>query len=250
MAKSTAPGRMPRWDRSKGRPEPVALLDRIPLVECGEPLVSLRDVAPSVRIQRPQAIPYVRQRVAEMAEQAARLLPSGIYLGVTDAWRPLRRQQLIYEFMTAAARVAFPERSSASLRRTVNRWVAPPGRKAPPGHCTGAALDVVLTDAQGDPLDLTSPFDRLRGAPTHVYGLTEEAARNRRLLYEAMIHAGFSNCRDEWWHYSYGDAGWAVRTGAATCIYGLIELDERLYQEQQAEWEVMHAQRPNPFLPA
>ena len=65
-----------------------------------------------------------------------------------------------------------------------------------------------------------------------------------------MIEAGFSNCRDEWWHYSYGDAGWAVRTGAPTCMYGLIELDEQLYQEQQAEWEVMHAQRPNPFLPA
>ncbi len=44
------------------------------------------------------------------------------------------------------------------------------------------------------------------------------------ILVEAMLGAGFSNCRDEFWHYSYGDAAWAVRTGAPYCIYGLIEL--------------------------
>ena len=30
------------------------------------------------------------------------------------------------------------------------------------------------------------------------------------MIYEA-ITGRVSNCRDEWWHYSYGDAGWAVR---------------------------------------
>ncbi len=238
-----------RWDRSKGRPEPVALLDRVPLRENGEPLVKLAELAPSVKIHRPQAIPYVRETVARMAQEAALQLPEGIHLAVTDAWRPFRRQQLIHEFMTKSASEAFPNRTGASLHRTVNRWVAPPHRKAPPGHCTGAAIDVVLLDDVGELVDTTSPFDRLKGGPTYVYGLTETAQKNRIILVDAMLSVGFSNCRDEWWHYSYGDAGWAVRLGYDHCVYGLVELDPEVYLEQQILWEDIHSKRENPFLP-
>lgn len=237
-----------RWDRTRGRPEPVAALDRIPLVECGEPLVDLRIEAPAVRIGYDRTIPYCRATVAHMVQRAAESLPPGVFLAVTDAWRPFQRQMLIYEFMMRSAREAFPQRSETQLIRTVNRWVAPPNRKAPPGHCTGAALDVILQNEAGEPLDVTSPFDRMGGGPTFMFGLTPEAQAHRFLLYDAMMGAGFSNCRDEWWHYSYGDAGWAVRLGFDHAIYGRIELPEELYREQQLRWEEMHLERPNPFL--
>lgn len=237
-----------RWDRTKGRPEPVAALDRVPLVENGEPLVPLREVAPTVRLVRPQTIPYCRGTVAQMVERAAQKLPDGVFLAVTDAWRPLLRQQLIYEFMSRSASEAYPDRQGPSLTRTVNRWVAPPNRKAPPGHCTGAALDVILVDAANEPIDTTSPFSRLGGGPTYVFGLSEVAERNRMMLVDVMLSVGFSNCRDEWWHYSYGDAGWAVRMGEPTCFYGLTELDPNLYAEAQAIWEASLRERPNPFM--
>lgn len=238
----------PRWDRSRGVPEPVHLLDRIKELECGEPLVALSEFAPSSLIMRPQTIPYVRQRVAVMVEAAASRLPDGLRLGITDAWRPLGRQVRIYAWMTACVREAFPDRAEASVRRTVNRWVAPPSRKAPPGHCTGAAVDVVLVDRQGEILDVSTPFDRFQGAPTYVFGLTEEAQALRTVLVEAMLEVGFSNCRDEWWHYSFGDAGWAVRTGQHTCCYGAIGLPEDLYSEQEKLAEQALRERPNPFL--
>jgi zinc D-Ala-D-Ala dipeptidase len=238
----------PKWDRSRGRPEPVHLLDLVPCEENGEPLVDLRVAAPSVRIVRPQTIPWCRQRVAAMAEAAAALLPEKIYLGVTDAWRPIERQQRIYDFMTRCAREAFPHRPHASIRRTVNRWVAPPYRKAPPGHCTGAALDVVLLDEQGEQIDVSAPFSRFQAAPTYSIGLEPEAQRHRLMLLEAMQAAGFSNCRDEWWHYSYGDAGWAVRMSEPCCFYGLAHLDPELYAEQERLAEEAMRERPNPFL--
>lgn len=237
-----------RWDRSKGRPEPVALLDRVPLHESGEPLVDLSVAAPSVRIAYDRTIPYCRATVAEMVQRAAESLPKGLYLAVTDAWRPFQRQVLIYEFMSRCVVEAFPNRSSAAMKRTVNRWVAPPNRKAPPGHCTGGALDVILQNEAGDPIDVTSPFDRMGGGPTFTLGLNADALANRMILYGAMMHAGFSNCRDEWWHYSYGDAGWAVRLDFPYAIYGQIDLPEELYLDQQVKWEAMHRERPNPFL--
>lgn len=239
---------MIKWDRSKGRPEPIQALNRIPELENGEPLVDLRQAAPTLLFPRETTIPYARESVARMAAEAAASLPNGYRLAVTDAWRPFLRQQLIYEYMWKCGEEAFPNLTYAQMRRRINRWVAPFDQKAPPGHCTGAALDVILTTEDGTEVDVYSPFTRFKAAPTFSYGLDPEPARHRMMLYEAMTGAGFSNCRDEWWHYSYGDAGWAVRLELPTCFYGLIELDESLYLDQQRIWlEALHG-RPNPFL--
>jgi len=75
-----------------------------------------------------------------------------------------------------------------------------------------------------------------------------EAEEHRKLLVETMLGVGFSNCRDEWWHYSYGDAGWAVRFGQETCSYGLIELEANLYEEEEKIWLEAFKDRKNPFL--
>lgn len=240
---------MIRWDRTKGRPEPIRALNKVIERENGEPLVDMRHACPSLKLMRPQVIPYVRQTVAEMVERAAGLLPKGYYLGLVEGWRPIERQQRIYDFMWSCAREAYPTRDIASLRRTVCRWVAPTDQKAPPGHCTGAAVDVWLVDGNGEQYDVTSPYDRFHAAPTYAFGLTEHAQGNRNILVQAMLGAGFSNCRDEWWHYSWGDAGWAVRTDEKVCVYGLARLAHELYDGL----EELHAEgmreRVNPFLP-
>jgi len=238
------------FDRSRGTPEPIRALNRIPERENGEPLVLLAEVAPSVLIPRPQTIPYVRETVARMAESAARALPQGVRLAVTDAWRPRDRQRRIYEWMTRCVLEVWPNTPLSALRRRVNRWVAPWNEKAPPGHCTGAAIDVMLADDAGEPLDVTSPYDRFQAAPTYAHGLTPTARENRMLLVDTMLSVGFSNCRDEWWHYSYGDAGWAVRLGFPECIYGEVRLDPALYEEQERLWLEAFKERTNPFKPS
>jgi len=57
-------------------------------------------------------------------------------------------------------------------------------------------------------------------APTEVKGLPEEARANRRLLIDTLAATGLTNYAGEWWHWSYGDQGWALRTGAEAAIYG------------------------------
>jgi zinc D-Ala-D-Ala dipeptidase len=232
-----------------GRPEPIRALNLIPERENGEPLVDMREYCPSIRLLRETAIPWCRKTVAEMVQRAARRLPNGMYFGLVEAWRPLARQQRIYDFMWKSAEEAFPHRDWAALRRTVNRWVAPTDQPAPPGHCTGAALDIWLVNDAMEAIDVWSPYsDRFVAAPTFVYGLSDEAKRNRFLLYDAMVAQGFSNCRDEWWHYSYGDAGWAVRSEKPTCFYGLVELESKLYEEHEKLSLDAFKDRPNPFL--
>lgn len=237
-----------KWDRTKGRPEPIRLLNLVKEVENDDPLVDLRVVCPSLIILRPAVIPFLRKRVAEMLCKANSSLPEGYVLGVIDAWRPFDRQQRIYDFVWRCAKETFPDRSDVALRRTVCRWVAPTDQKAPPGHCTGAAVDVWLVTPDGKSIDVTSPYDRFGAAATYSFGLTEEAHKNRMILVDAMLAAGFSNCRDEWWHYSWGDAGWAVRMGEKECCYGRVDLPMDQYAEQERLWIEAMKDRVNPFI--
>src|SRR5205823_9153848 len=101
-----------------------------------------------------------------------------------------------------------------------NKYFAPYDQKAPPGHCTGGAIDVGLLDPSGQPLDMTSPTTGWKAAYTWSDKISPDARQNRMIMVEAMLGAGFSNCRDEFWHYSWGDSAWAVRVGEFECPYG------------------------------
>ena len=236
-----------KWDRSKGRPEPIRALNRVREIENGEPLVSLIEYCPSVTMLRDSVIPYLRKSVAEMLEEASKSLPDGLSLGVIDAWRPFQRQERIFKWMWESLEEVRPDLPYPAKRRLICRFVAPTDQKAPPGHTTGAAVDVNLLGPDGEAVDVMSPFTRLVGAPTYVYGLDPEAERNRMILVDAMLKVGFSNCRDEWWHYSYGDAGWAVRLDKDECFYGRIDLEPNLYARQEEEWLERMKERENPF---
>ena len=239
----------PQRDWTKGVPEPIGACNRIEELENGEPLVDLRIASPTLVIHRESVIPFARKTAAEMAEKAAKLIPKEFRLGVVDAWRPIERQRRIYEWVFECAKVAYPDRSYASLRRTVNRWAAPTDQKAPPGHCTGAALDIWLLDLKGNVMDVCEPFGRFDAAATYTLGLSAGAKKHRDILVSALLEAGFSNCRDEWWHYSWGDSAWAVRMWLKECCYGVVSVgDPSLYAEQERISEEWFAERPNPFL--
>ena len=53
-------------------------------------------------------------------------------------------------------------------------------------------------------------------------GLSDAARANRRLLAGALTAAGMTNYDGEWWHWSYGDQGWALRLGLDEAVYGPV----------------------------
>lgn len=71
----------------------------------------------------------------------------------------------------------------------------------------------------------TCYFENL--AEQHELSETEkEALQNRRLLYQVMKKAGFSNYPEEWWHWSCGDNMDAANCGKEFAIYGGIQMSE------------------------
>ena len=74
--------------------------------------------------------------------------------------------------------------------------------------------------ATGEFIDVCSPFawDET-SAPTALPGLSATASANRKMLIDTLSSTGLTNYAGEWWHWSYGDSGWALRVGAPFALY-------------------------------
>jgi D-alanyl-D-alanine dipeptidase len=128
--------------------------------------------------------------------------------------------------MVQQVRSENPGWSEEEVQQRANRFSAPPDAVSPPPHITGGAIDVEIVDESGQRLDFTSPFELTdpRQAAPDAPGLSQTARENRALLRRVLEPTGLTNYVAEWWHWSYGDAGWALRVGAPHAIYDRIEL--------------------------
>ena len=212
---------MAQRERNSPREPGICRLNRIVIVECGEELVNIREYCSGLSVRANPSL--LRCTAANMLQQAADALPSGYRLKVNTALRTLDQQSRGYFRHLEKLREKRPDWPYNILRREANRFFHPPDQKAPPGHCTGGAVDVTILGSDGKELDLGSSLkEGIDTNPTHVRGLTHEARANRLLLVRVMTDAGFSNCADEWWHWSYGDNGWAARFDIQPAIYGAL----------------------------
>jgi D-alanyl-D-alanine dipeptidase len=208
--------------------EPVSVLRRIKIADNGEPLVDFLAACPKITQDRPRfhyrRETLVRQSVAERLNLAAETLSGAYRIAIVEGWRPPHIQKRMYLASWRRFQERHPDWSDHQLRRVVNRFTAPIDRRVPPPHTTGGAVDVFLTDLDGNPMDLMSPYEMRdpHAFPLNAPGLSEAARANRQILSSALIGAGITNYPSEYWHYSYGDQGWAYRGGHPSAIYGAV----------------------------
>jgi D-alanyl-D-alanine dipeptidase len=139
---------------------------------------------------------YLQREVAEMLHAASQYLHTvrpDLRLLVYDAARPLNVQQKMWK----------------KVENTPYRnYVANPDRTGL--HNYGAAVDITLSNQQGQALDMGAPFDHF-GETASVAKeddlmnrgkLTALHIENRKLLRKVMLHAGFSSISGEWWHFN------------------------------------------------
>ncbi len=170
---------------------------------------------------------------AQLALQAKR---PGWRLQIFDAYRPVLVQQFMvdYTFQQLADSQGLSPDELSELERSrlldqvLTFWAIPSQNAAtPPPHSTGAAIDLTLSDADGNPIDMGSPIDEIspRSYPNYFADRSEvraqKAHHHRRLLVEIMTSAGFYQHPNEWWHFSVGDQLWAWQVGnGAIARYG------------------------------
>ncbi|GIH27500.1 D-alanyl-D-alanine dipeptidase [Acrocarpospora phusangensis] len=201
----------------------------VPVEECGEPLVDLREI-PGVRIDErladaEGAYTRIRLGVAERVATAQKRLPGGLRFLVVEGYRPLSLQIRYFDEYAAELRAANPEWSEEHLYVQASRSLAPP---AVGPHVCGGAIDLTLCTSEGRELPMgtevnASPEESANACYTNAPGLSPSARSNRTILATALSSAGLVNYPTEWWHWSYGDRYWATLSGAQSALYSPLE---------------------------
>jgi len=74
-------------------------------------------------------------------------------------------------------------------------------------HSRGAAVDLSLSNGNGELLDMGTPFDAFTPLSHHAAtGIPVTAQRNRMFLLGLMTAAGWDFYGREWWHYQLFDS--------------------------------------------
>lgn len=203
-----------------------------------EPIVSLSEEGFLVDSQYyKQGIPgsykdcYVRKSLVEMLHNAESMLPDGLRFLIYDGYRPICIQQRLWNHYRGTIKHDNPNLSDEELDFKTSFFVSKPSydESMPSLHNTGGAIDLTLYDKSGKVLNMGTEFDDFsdKAWSNHFeeYEDNEVVRNNRRILYNVMIEAGFTNLPSEWWHYDFGDKFWAHFKGKKPVYIGILDID-------------------------
>ena len=208
---------------------------RIPIQDCGEPLVPIPLEQFAVVDPHPYAVLgapygerspyYVRQGVLQALIQAQQHLQHhhpGWRIQIFDAYRPIAVQQFMVDHTYDQLLAKWQHEQGTEktppkdqlLDQVYQFWAAPShDLTTPPPHSTGAAIDTTLVDHQQQVVDMGSAIDEIseRSYPNYFAHQPggEIVHHHRTILTQAMQSAGFRQHPKEWWHFSLGDQLWA-----------------------------------------
>ena len=201
-------------------------------MECGEAVVDITEIHPRIKFDAsylkagiPGALTrcYVRSGVYDRLCMALDMLPEEYSFLIYDTLRPLRVQKALFDDYYAHLEKQYPNADAKQLETLTREFVALPvlNITRPSSHQTGGAVDLTLMK-NGQPVDMGTVFDEFEEIAHSDYfereGAEESVRLNRRLLYNVMKAAGFTNYDCEWWHYDWGNRSWA-RINRCTSIY-------------------------------
>jgi len=162
---------------------------------------------------------------------------SSFNLLIYDSWRPLEVQEFMFKraFLLECEKsdidISFENiKSYPSILKKIEKFWAYPSHdiRFPPPHSTGGALDVCLSDKDGNIVEMGSTVDQMdeTSNPDFYAKVKNEEAiiwnSRRNLLRGIMTKFGFAQHPNEWWHFSYGDQLWAWKNKKENAIYGKI----------------------------
>ncbi len=201
-----------------------------PIKECGESMVYLPEYlwARKSKIifgrshHGAQSLEYhyLRTTAAErlfLAEKKLSSIDSQLTFKITDTFRPIALQKKYFDEIYQT----FQEKglTGEELYHKVTQMIADPN--CCPPHSTGGTVDLTIVNLENnEEMLMGSEVDTLEDtAQMFNPSVVGEMRQNRLLLYGVMSEAGFVDCPSEWWHYSYGDQEWAMRTGRSQALY-------------------------------
>jgi len=227
----------------------LKIWNKIPIKDNGEKLIAIpsclnfSDAHPYFHLGAPYkdktSIWKLREEVANRLVKVNDYLisKSCFNLLIYDTWRPLEVKEFMFKraFLLECEKsdidISFENiKSYPSILKKVEKFWAYPSydTRCPPPHSTGGALDVCLSDKDGNLVEMGSMVDQMdeTSNPYFYASIKNEEAiiwnSRRNLLREVMNKFGFAQHPNEWWHFSYGDQLWAWKNKKTYALYGKI----------------------------
>jgi D-alanyl-D-alanine dipeptidase len=154
--------------------------------------------------EAPKAV--LTEEAAQALKKAAdTLYEQGFYIKIFDAYRPQSAVNHFIRWAKDLDDIKMKEEYYPDLDKSVLFELGYIAEKS--GHSRGSTVDLTLVEiSTGKELDMGSGFDFFGEISNHGTDLiTEEQEKNRNILRDAMVDAGFEVYPEEWWHYKLMD---------------------------------------------
>ncbi len=141
-----------------------------------------------------------KEALAALARAAQDLRQQGYRLLIWDAYRPQKAVDHFVAWINDPSdegnKSFYPALSKADL--IAGEYIMPKS-----GHTRGSTIDLTLIKQDGSFVDMGGTFDLFseRSHPGYKK-LTKKQKRNRQILRDAMLKAGFVGLDSEWWHFT------------------------------------------------
>ena len=136
---------------------------------------------------------------------ADKLYEQGYCIKIFDTYRPQRAVNHFIRWAQDPDDIKMKDNYYPELDKSVLFKLGYVAEKS--GHSRGSTVDLTLVEiSTGKELDMGSEFDFFGEISNHGTSLiTPEQEKNRNILRDAMVNAGFDFYYGEWWHYKLKD---------------------------------------------
>ena len=141
-----------------------------------------------------------KESLQALAIAAQDLRNQGYRLLIWDTYRPQKAVDNFVEWINdpnnEGDKSFYPELKKSDLIK--GNYIAEKS-----GHTRGSTVDLTLIKKDGSFVDMGGTFDLFSEISHPNYKkLTREQKKNRKILHNAMIKAGFTGIDSEWWHFT------------------------------------------------
>ena len=149
-------------------------------------------------------VPYMtKESLCGLKKAADILRDKGYRILIWDTYRPQKAVDNFVEWINnpndEGNKTFYPKLDKSDL--VAGNYIATKS-----GHSRGSTVDLTIIKTDGTFVDMGGTFDLFSEVSHPDYKkLTREQKRNRKILHDAMVKAGFTGIDSEWWHYTYKD---------------------------------------------
>lgn len=144
-----------------------------------------------------------KKALAALAKAAEDLRAQGYRLLIWDAYRP---QKAVDNFVAWINNPSDPGDKSFYPTLEKSNLLAGNYIMAKSGHSRGSTVDLTIIKKDGGFVDMGGTFDLFSEISHPDYKkISKKQKKNRKILHDAMVKAGFVGLDSEWWHFTLKD---------------------------------------------